>query len=157
MAENRDIAFCFRGWAYDTGKVDRPKRRVIRISRAHDCRRAKDILSLNDTTDAGLVISPKEEDIEGVDCGLLAVIVGELLPQAEVPNHKEFSKPVPLQSFDPAIHTFVETRPQTRLVVAIIRQQRCTLHLLHSKRRDGLCEATPLPGQQACNDRVVYY
>ncbi|KAI8669069.1 hypothetical protein NCS57_00720900 [Fusarium keratoplasticum] len=116
MAENRDIAFCFRGWAYDTGKVDRPKRRVIRISRAHDSRRAKGILSLNDTTDAGLVITPKEEDIEGVDHGLLAVVVGGLLPAAEVPNHKELSKPAPLHSFDPDIHSLVETRPQTRLV-----------------------------------------
>ncbi|RSL80176.1 hypothetical protein CEP51_006766 [Fusarium floridanum] len=70
-------------------------RRVIRISRAHDCRRAKDILSLNDTTDAGLVISPKEEDIEGVDCGLLAVIVGELLPQAEKePPQQTLSSPL---------------------------------------------------------------
>ncbi|KAL6363627.1 hypothetical protein LRP88_03049 [Fusarium phalaenopsidis] len=115
MAENRDIAFCFRGWAYDTGKVDRPKRRVIRISRAHDTRRAKDILSLNDTTDAGLVISPKEEDVEGVGRGLLAVVIGELLPAAEVPNHKELSKPAPLHSFDPDVHGLVETRPQTRL------------------------------------------
>ncbi|KAJ4212181.1 hypothetical protein NW759_011873 [Fusarium solani] len=157
MAENRDIAFCFRGWAYNTGKAGRPKRRVIRISRAHDSRRAKDILSLNDTTDAGLVISPKEEDIEGVDNGLLAVVVGELLPAAEVPNHKELSKPAPLHSFDPDVHSLAETRPQTRLVVVIIGQQRCLLHLLHSKRRDGLCEATPLPGRQTCNDRVVYY
>ncbi|WAO89419.1 Hypothetical protein NCS54_00681000 [Fusarium falciforme] len=53
MAEERDIAFCFRGWAYDTGKVGRPKRRVIRISRAHTSRGAKAILATNDTTDAG--------------------------------------------------------------------------------------------------------
>ncbi|KAJ4243296.1 hypothetical protein NW757_011405 [Fusarium falciforme] len=63
MAEERDIAFCFRGWAYDTGKVGRPKRRVIRISRAHTSRGAKAILATNDTTDAGFVISPKEEDM----------------------------------------------------------------------------------------------
>lgn len=67
MAGYRDIAFCFRGWAYDTGKVGRPKKRVIRIGRTHTSRGAKAILNLNDTTDAGFDISPKEEDIEGVD------------------------------------------------------------------------------------------
>lgn len=67
MAEDRDIAFCFRGWAYDTGKVGRPKRRVIQIGRTHTSKGAKAILTLNDTTDAGFIISPKEEAIEGVD------------------------------------------------------------------------------------------
>ncbi|KAL2687461.1 hypothetical protein Neosp_005022 [[Neocosmospora] mangrovei] len=67
MAKYRDIAFCFRGWAYDTGKVGRPKKRVIRIGRTYTSRGAKAILNLNDTTDAGFHISPKEEDIEGVD------------------------------------------------------------------------------------------
>ncbi|KAJ4318965.1 hypothetical protein N0V84_006589 [Fusarium piperis] len=104
MAENRDIAFCFRGWAYDTGKVDRPKKRVIRISRVHTSKGAKAILTINDTTDAGIIISPKEEDIEGVDYGLLAVIIGELLP-AEVPDYKLFTNSLPLHEFDPGLHS----------------------------------------------------
>lgn len=86
---------------------------------------------------------------------LLAVVVGEILPA--VPDCEGFTNPLPLRDFDAGYHGFVETRPQTRLVVAIIGQQHCTLHLLHGKRHDGLCEATPLPGERNCDDRVVYY
>ncbi|UPL01216.1 hypothetical protein LCI18_012150 [Fusarium solani-melongenae] len=160
MAENRDIAFCFRGWAYDTGKVDRPKRRVIRVSKAHTSRGAKAILAANDTTDAGFVISPKEEDIDlcsatnSCPSGLLAVVVGELLPT--VPDYTLFVNSLPLHEFDPSLHTLAETRPDARLVVAIIGRKRCTLHLLHGRRQDGLCEATPLPGERSCDDRVEW-
>ncbi|RSL70814.1 hypothetical protein CEP54_001612 [Fusarium duplospermum] len=153
MAEDRDIAFCFRGWAYDTGKFGRPKRRVIRINRAHTSKGARAILAADDTTDAGFVINPKEEDIDGVDYRLLAVVVGELLPA--MPDYKFFINSLPYHDFDPVFHTLVETKPQTRLVVAIIGQRNCTLHLLHTRRQDGLCEATPLPGERTCDDRVA--
>ncbi|RSM08878.1 hypothetical protein CDV31_007929 [Fusarium ambrosium] len=121
MAEDRDIAFCFRGWAYDTGKAGRPKRRVIRINRAHTTRGARAILAADDTTDAGFVINPKEEDIDGVDYRRLAVVVGELLPA--VPDYKLFVNSLPYHDFDPGFHTLVGTEPQTRLVVAIIGQR----------------------------------
>ncbi|RMJ14020.1 hypothetical protein CDV36_006320 [Fusarium kuroshium] len=121
MAEDRDIAFCFRGWAYDTGKVGRPKKRVIRVNRAHTSRGARAILAADDTTDAGFVINPKEEEIDGVEHRLLAVVVGELLPA--VPDYKFFVNSLPYHDFDPAFHTLVGTEPQTRLVVAIIGQR----------------------------------
>ncbi|KAM0424594.1 hypothetical protein ACHAPT_010120 [Fusarium lateritium] len=163
MTEPRDVAFSCRGWAYDTGRVDRPKRRVIRVNTVHTTKSAETMLTINDTTGAGFVISPNEKDIEGVDFGLLAVVVGEFLP-AEVPEFESFTHPLRLHDFDPAIHTLVETRPQTHLVVAIIGQKKCTLHILHDKEPNGLSylqqaigrirelEQTPLKSQPDPNE-----
>ena len=119
-----------------------------------------DSIMANDATNARGAFSPEEMSLLDASAGLLVVVVGELLPEADLPTKENMKLPgerndrISKNDFDPAIHTVVPTQPRAFLVVRYLNTMRGSLHVLVNKR-DGLCETVSL-GHRATDDLQLF-
>lgn len=151
MSHSPDIAHAHRGWKYVTGRQNREQELIIRTRTAFfGVDRALALtfsqLSSQDDTGAGQSWSPLELAIDDASHNTLAVVVGEILEEGDVPHHKRNTRS----------NEVVPTKSTAKIVVRPLFKAFTELYVLRDKQH-GLCTAERLPYGNSVKHRIAYY
>ncbi len=157
-----DIAFNPRLVGYNTGKVNREPRQVLRVGK-FACSSVRAPMAKNsmaqDDSGAGESFWSQELAITHAYKSDLVVTVGEYLSNFQMPTELVIlgKGKYNTDSFCPERHTIVPTENQTLLVVRKLAGHLTSLHVLADMGEDGSCKLLPLPSTVTDDPRLFFY